>query len=328
MLFLFLFVHYIATKGESAECWKEAFEHFFLEKQGHPVSGSFDVLYCDLGSGLQSAAFKGFLESLCPNVEMKAHKPKNPQSKGIVEARIGAHKRIFEKFLDTSEFKTIEELNAEAMRFMIWHQTKTKRFEKYIEGLKKRPSPVYRITSKNIQDAKTIRVKRQVDAYRCISYNAETYFVPVDVPVGTEIDIYLRQEKLFAVIDNEIVELQKRGALTLDDKDAFRIPERIQRIELVKKSAKLFQPIYKEYKQNQTQETLEQVEKQNLETHSPIPEESLSIQDAVSYVVRETGIDEAEYVEYFKSMFEKVMDTFGTISRSLVLDFVKTLKEA
>jgi transposase InsO family protein len=324
------FVHYIACKGESERTWKEAFAHFLVRKERHPMNGTIDMLYSDMGSGLTSAGLRGFLEAVCPDIQIKFHRPKNPESKGLVEGRIGGHKKICEKFLKPSDFRSIEELNQTVMNFMIYHQTKTGKFKRYVDGLQKRTRPTFQVTDKNIHDGSIGRFKRQVDAYRCISYETTRFRIPLDVPMGQEIDVFFRLDKLYTQIDGKVVELINEGPYTSDDRDSFRIPERIQRVELVKKTHKEFLKNLntdQDYRITDA-EVIESPKGEPVLTHSVIPPETMSVKEAVQYIVQETGYDEAEYVEEYIEILKRVEEKNGHIDRQLVLDMTQALLEA
>jgi transposase InsO family protein len=326
------FVHYIATKGESIANYIEAFTQFFLYKKNHPMGGTIDRIYTDRGSALHSAALRGFLESASPGVKIDFHKPKNPQSKGPVEARIGANQKIFEAFLKSSDFHTIEELNAISLEFQIYNQAVvTDKFQKYIEGLSKRKDPVRTISNKNLSDASTCRFKRKVDAYRCISIDAKSYLVPVDVAKGQEIDVFVRGENYYTLLDGKILQLSDRGPMTYDDPEAHRIPERIQRVNHIKKNANKFvEEFHKTPSYDFSNlENLEAPKGESFSTHSIVPPlEFETVKEAVTYIVQETGMDEAEFVEEYIEIVEKIQSKFGRIEGSVIRGFVERIIKA
>ena len=325
------FVHYIACKGESAETWIEAFSKFFLHKKKHPMGGSIDMVYTDLGSGLHAAQTKGFLQTLNPEMKMIAHPKGNPYSKGLVEARIGGHKKIYERFIKQDDFKNIEDMNDSAMEFMIYHQTVvTNKFKKYLEGLKLRPTTRKSITDKNLQDARTGKIQRQVDAYRCVSLDGKQWLIPADVPKGEKLDIFWRGDEVYCQLpDTKIVKLSDAGPMTSEHPDAFKIPERVQRVNLVEKTAKVYG------KSVNTKRSYPQVQPADFDyaqdadfigeatiTHSPIPSDFFTVKEAVTYIVEETGFDEAKLVEGFISAMEKIMEKQGHIDGNSVRNLV------
>lgn len=185
-------VYYRAEAGESAAGWIAAFSYFFRHKtnQHIPVEGIMsEMLYTDMGSGLQSSRTQAFLKSLNPNLRFVVHPKKHPWAKGIVESRIGAWKKT-EKMFHRDYFFDLEEFQSVAEDWIVYDQLiRTNKFRIWQEGFKDHPLKV--ISVKNLEDAKTARIKRKVEAHRCVNIGKVMYRIPVDIPQGVWIDVFL-----------------------------------------------------------------------------------------------------------------------------------------
>lgn len=327
------FIHYIVCKGESTATWIEAFSKFLLHKKTHPLGGTIDLLYTDMGSGLRSIEFNGFLQAASPGTVLKTHPKGKPYSKGPVESRIGGHQKRYERFLKPTDFSNIDELNQDVLEFMIHDQVKNGKFKKYLEGLQLRPTPRKDVSQKNIDDARVGRIKRKVDAYRCLSlkrYKEERfYLIPVDIAQGEIVDVFFRGDDVFAQLpDSKIVQLSDQGPLKGDNPEAYEIPDRIKRVEAVQKNAKVFEKTINTKRSYIVPESdnIEAPQGQATITHSPVPPEHfMSVKEAVQYVVIETGYDEAEQVEGFIETITKMEAKFGQIEGKKIRDMVNYL---
>lgn len=324
-------VYYIACAGESSNAWMEAFAYFFTKKKNPkiPLFGIGDMLYTDLGSGLHSIRSKAFLKSLNPDIVVKAHPKGKPESKGRVEGRIGAWKKRCERIFHRDYFRNIQELQETAEQFLVWDQTKrSDKYKVWAEGLK--DHPVKEVSLKNVEDAMVTRIKRQVDAYRCVVITGKKYRIPVDVPKGEMVDVFWRRSEAFVQLPNGTIHpLNPDGEFSYTDKEAFNKPARIQLVNAINKDYKevgkeiRFEDILPDL--DGSPENYDIPKGIEMESHSAMPVDEYSVDDAVRYTIEETGMDDAEFVEMYKEAYQQLKKANGKLTGADVRDFTNSI---
>lgn len=231
----------VRNKGENADDWIKAIKYFMSEKEMLPFRGTWDLTYCDRGSGLLSAKFQSFMLSLNPLHIMKTHFPKSPWSKGNVEGQISGHKRGIEKFLQREFFDSIDHLNRETEKLVALQQWKMdKRCQIYVNNVALRPSPLAVPNEQNFKDALEVCYECSVDVYKSIRIKNIGRFRLVfnkgeDCQSGIWVRAYRRGASFVVLLpDRRLVDV-----VPFDERDPsldWEKDDRQNGVELIKKS--------------------------------------------------------------------------------------------
>lgn len=118
-----IFVHYVMG-AESGVNLAESFIQAISQRPGDPFHGVPFLLMMDMGSANTSGLFKNLARRL--GVELLPHAVGNARATGQVEQARNIIERSFESGLRFQPVRSLEELNARARQWAVWHNaTKT-----------------------------------------------------------------------------------------------------------------------------------------------------------------------------------------------------------
>jgi hypothetical protein len=167
--------------GESAANTAQLFLNAMQQRENQPFYGAPHHLYTDAGSGNTSAVFKNLCRSL--SVDFKWHMPGNAKATGSVEKGQDIIEREFESCLKSIRITSIEQLNAQAKRWMlafnssrIHSRHKMTRFGAWlkIKPEQLRIAPPVELCK---ELARTAPIERTVSEHLTIDYKGNTYTV-------------------------------------------------------------------------------------------------------------------------------------------------------
>jgi len=144
--------------------------------EGSPFEGLPTILYTDKGSGIGgSKSMQNIFKRLGHGSRILTHEAGKPNSKGLVESRIGAVKRSFESSLLRHTVKTLDDLRYYYAAWSDYQNRKKGSYDKFIEGSKNRK--IIRVSQENFQDAMVTHTMRTVDGFGTIQIEKTKYYV-------------------------------------------------------------------------------------------------------------------------------------------------------
>ena len=144
--------------------------------EGSPLEGLPTILYTDLGSGIGgNNTMKRIFQRLGHGSRILTHEAGKPNSKGLVESRIGAVKRSFESSLLRHTIKTLDDLRYYYAAWSDYQNRKKGFYDKFLEGAKNRK--IIRVSKENFQDAMVTHTMRSVGGFGQIQIDGFNYYV-------------------------------------------------------------------------------------------------------------------------------------------------------
>lgn len=294
--------------GENMADWITFLTYAFNPKNNPaiPIYGLPQLIVCDKGSGLMSDSMKKFLTT--HGVDIRSHEAGNSSAKGAVESRIGAFKRTFGVTINKKQIYTIEELNSYNERFIIYDNQKKGLYQKWVEGTKN--IPLRKPTNKTIADARVSEMSRVVKRSRTVSIDGIEYFTSSDIDKGTRVSIFTDAEgnRACQSPEGKIYPLKPYGKVQRDpltfkildgrEEDMHQTEVQKLRERVKKESLKFKENISPEKYLKDSNMAFFPVKGEEIETHSPMaPEQVEKLEDAVRFVLIETGYTEEEIGE-------------------------------
>jgi hypothetical protein len=273
-----------------------------------PVHGIPEIIISDKGSSLTSNLWKAFFFRL--GSEVRAHKARRPEAKGIVEGQISANKRSNEAPLPRELVHSMEELTAFYTEWMIYDNVQHGYYAKWLESAWRKP--VTRCTEKNIRDAFTTEDTRVVSAYRTVSIDGEEWYTSSELQERERVTIFTNREggKSCQRADGSVFPMRHIGRIQrhvktyqiLDDRgielvktDGDRTREDVYRIAAELRpglSLHAFMP--------QNNNALPAIKPASVEisTHSDMPESLPDPEAFWSWIERSVGVTKDELGQY------------------------------
>jgi uncharacterized protein YnzC (UPF0291/DUF896 family) len=320
--------------GENTQDWITFLTWCFLQSDNSkiPIHGLPKIIFSDKGSGLESKAMTTFLGRL--GIEVRTHMPGHASAKGAVESRIGAYKRSYGVTINRSKLYELDELRDYDNRFMIYDNQKKGLFQKWVEGTKEHPITV--VTQKAIQDALVSERIVTIGAYGCFTLNKEQHFVSNELPRGTKVILFTNKEgnRCVQSDDGRIFDVKpygraKRNIETyeimdgrgddIQNQDVHRLREEI------KKTARAFKEKINpaDYLVETNLSFFPPKTAGEVETHVAMaPDKVVRVEDAVRYVLNETGLTEEEIgsddMQLLREAFIASIANYGYVSSDIL----------
>lgn len=316
--------------GENSQDWITFLTWCFTQKINSkiPIHGIPHIIFSDKGSGLESNAMKTFLARL--GIEVRTHMPGNASAKGAVESRIGAYKRSYGVTINRSHLYELDELREYDHRFMIYDNQKKGLFQKWIDGTKEQPITV--VTPKAVQDALVTERIVTINAYGCFRLNKEQFFVSNEIPKGTKVTLFTNHQgnRCIQTDDGLIYEVKPYGKAKRNIETYEVMDERghdihnsdVHRLrDQIKKTARAFKENIKpeSYLVDTNMSFFPAPTKGEVNTHvSMAPDKVIQVEDAVRYVLNETGLTEEEIgtedMDLMREAFIASIANYGYVS--------------
>lgn len=297
-----------------------------------PIHGLPKIIFSDKGSGLQSKVMLTLLARL--GIEVRTHMPGHASAKGAVEARIGAYKRSYGVTINRAKLYSLDELRHYDHQFMIYDNQKKGLYQKWIDGTKEHPITV--VTQKAIQDALVTERIVTINAYGCFTLNKEDHFVSNELPRGTKVTLYTNKEGKRCVQsdDGRIFEVKPYGRARrnietyevmdgrgddIHNQDVHRLRDEI------KKTARAFKEKInpEDYLVETNVSFFPPKTAGEVETHVAMaPDKVVRVEDAVRYVLNETGLTEEEIglddMQLLREAFIASIANYGYVSSDIL----------
>lgn len=235
------YLEYFETPGENNIVWRQFLTNAFLQKrnpQEYPLCGIPEIIYTDKTSGLKAKINQNWFEHL--GVEVITHFPGHSRAKALAEARIGAHKRTFERKLSLIPAASAAELNERFYKFSLRRQNEIEKSGLY-KGESRfsrwrhiKPEQLRLPTEEQLKETAYERDWRVLTVYHTIKWKGKEFIIPDDLILkGTKLEVIENWEGVHArTVDGHIyrnLEEYTEDKIRIFDGKPYRHPDNVGR---------------------------------------------------------------------------------------------------